>query len=95
MEHKAKSIIIGRMKRKSEEDLNCPCFVSLFQIHQPHKSGQVPDKILNFENIRKIELHGLDIEYQLAGNDIIVDNLSSVSIAQKGEVIVVTGKQKK
>jgi hypothetical protein len=90
----AKSIIIGRMKRPSKDDSTYPCFISLFQIHDPHKSGEVPEKILDFEHVRKVIINGLDISYQLAGNDLVIDNLSSFTLEEDGEVLTVSGKQK-
>ena len=89
----AKSAIIGRMKRKDKDELTYPCFISLFKIHNPHKSGEVPEKILDFEHVRKVVINKLDLSYQLAGNDLVIDNLSSLTIVEDGEVLTVSGKQ--
>ena len=95
MKYPVKSAIVGRMKRKSKDESTYPCFISLFNITAPHRSGQVPDKILDFERIRKVMIKGLEINYELAGNDLILDNLDELSVEQEGEVITVSGKQKK
>lgn len=93
--YKVKSVIIGRMKRKSKDETTYPCFISLFQIHEPHRSGQAPDKILDYEHVRKVFIKNLDVNYQLAGNDLILDNLEELSIEEDGEVITIKGRQKK
>lgn len=98
MKYDVKSIIIGRKKRKSEDDEFSPCFVALFKINKPHKSGQVPDKILDFDSVRKVAICGLDCEYHLEGSDIIIDNLLELSIDEDKQkdctVIRISGKQK-
>ncbi|MBI5072331.1 hypothetical protein HZA99_00780 [Candidatus Woesearchaeota archaeon] len=94
MKYDAKSIIIGRKKRKSEEDDFSPCFVALFKINKPHTSGQVPDKILDFDAVRKVTISGLNSEYHLSGSDIVIDNITELNIQQDGNVIHISGKQK-
>ncbi len=98
MKYNSKSIIIGRKKRKSEHDNFSPCFVALFNINKPHKSGQVPDKILDFDSVRKVTICGLDCEYHLEGSDIVIDNLTELSIDEDKQkdciVIRISGKQK-
>ncbi len=94
MKYNAKSIIIGRKKRKSEEDDFSPCFVALFKINKPHTSGQVPDKILDFDAVRKVTISGLNCEYHLTGSDIVIDNLVDLNIQQNKNVIHISGKQK-
>ena len=90
MEYKVKSIIIGRKKRPNKEDTNYPCFVALFNINEPHKSGDVPEKILDFENIRKVNINkGKCVSYMPAGNDLVVDNLVAVDIEQDNEEITI------
>ena len=94
MEYDAKSIIIGRKKRKTEEDDFSPCFVALFKINKPHTSGQVPDKILDFDAVRKVTISGLSCEYHLSGSDIVIDNLTDLTIQLDGNVVHISGKQK-
>lgn len=94
MRYNAKSIIIGRKKRKSEDDEFSPCFIALFSISNPHKSGQVPDKILDFDAIERVAITGLDCEFELTGSDIVIDNLTELNISDAKNMISVKGKQK-
>ncbi len=94
MKYDAKSIIIGRKKRKSEDDDVSPCFIALFKINKPHTSGQVPEKILDFDAVRKVTISGLNCEYQLSGSDIVIDNLAELLIKEDGNVVHISGKQK-
>lgn len=98
MKYDAKSIIIGRKKRKSEDDEFSPCFIALFKINKPHKSGQVPDKILDFDLVRKVTITGLSCEYHLQGSDIIIDNLTELAIDEDKQkdctVIRISGRQR-
>lgn len=98
MKYTAKSLIIGRKKRKEGEE-HSPCFIALFSTNKPHRDGKVPDKILDFEEVRKVDVKGLDFEYQLEGSDIVIQDLTEVSIDDKkeeeGKVISIRGKQLK
>ncbi|PIN78788.1 hypothetical protein COV16_05525 [Candidatus Woesearchaeota archaeon CG10_big_fil_rev_8_21_14_0_10_34_8] len=96
MKYEAKSIIIGRKKRAEGEEY-CPCFVALFSVNKPHKGGKVPDQILDYREVRKISVKGLDFEYQLEGSDIVIENLSELKIDKVSEgscnILKITGKQ--
>lgn len=96
MKYNTKSIIIGRKKRAAGEEY-CPCFVALFSVNNPHIGGKVPDKILDFKEVREIVVKGLDFEYQLEGSDIVIQNLSHVQIDKVSEsdcnVVNISGKQ--
>jgi hypothetical protein len=89
--------MIGKRGKRDEEG-NCPIFVHLFDINDPHKTDKVPDKFLNFENIHKIILKNLDISYLLAGQDILINNLDYIEIERDKydpeHHLVVSGKQK-
>lgn len=96
MKYNAKSIIIGRKKRKEGQEYS-PCFIALFPTNKPHRDGKVPEKILDFDEVRKVDVKGLDFEYQLEGSDIIIQDISELSIDEKNEgdcnVISIRGKQ--
>jgi hypothetical protein len=94
MKYDAKSIIIGRKKRKSEEDDFNPCFVALFKINKPHTSGQVPEKIIDFDAVTTVTISGLNCEYHLSGSDIVIDNLSELQIKEEGNIVHISGKQR-
>jgi hypothetical protein len=94
MKYNAKSLIIGRKKRKSEDDELSPCFIALFTINNPHKSGQVPDKILDFDAVETVKIIGLNSEFELTGSDIVIDNLIELDISETKNIISIKGKQK-
>jgi len=93
MEYKTKSVIIGRKKRPNKDDTDYPCFINLFNINDPHKSGQVPEQMLDFPKVHKVVIKGLDVNYLLPGNDIIINNLESVEIDVDEPHITIIGKQ--
>jgi len=93
MKYKTKSIIIGRMKRPSKEDEDYPCFINLFNMNDPHKSGKVPEKMLDFPTVHKIMIKGLDVNYLLPGNDLVINDLEFVEIEVSEPHITITGKQ--
>ncbi len=89
--YKTKSIILGRKKRKGEY---YPCFVNLFSDNDPHLSKEVPDQFLDYEKVGKVDIKGLNVIYLPAGNDIVINNLTEISITQKNSTLMVKGKQK-
>ena len=92
MKYKTKSIIIGRMKRVDHNDALYPVFITLFDINEPHKSGDVPKQRLEFQ-VENVVLNGFDnVNYLLAGNDIEINNLIEIDVEQKGKTVVVSGK---
>lgn len=92
-QYKAKSIIVGR-KKGDDEDVR-PCFISMFNGNDPHKTGEVPFEVLDFDAIHKIIIQGLDVSYLLPGNDLVVNNLESFDVDVHGEHIHLSGKQSK
>lgn len=91
--YKAKSIIVGR--KKGDKDDVRPCFISMFNGNDPHKTGEVPFEVLDFDAIHKVVIQGLDISYLLPGNDLVVNNLDSFQVEVHGEHINLSGKQSK
>lgn len=85
--YKAKSIIVSR--GKSDGEYTRMCMVSLFTVTNPHKSGQAPWKIFDFNKIEEVTISGADVRYLLAGNDVLVDNIKAVTVDKKGKKIVV------
>lgn len=92
MKYETKSIIIGRMKRVNQDE-DYPCFVHLFEMNDPHKSGKVPKKMLDFDQIHKVILKRLNVNYLLEGNDIVINNLEEVDVDQDGPHLIISGKQ--
>ena len=93
MRYTTKSAIIGRKKRENERDEAYPCFISLFDINNPHTSGKVPVTILDFPLVHKVVIRGLDVNYLLEGNDIVVNNLEYIDVRVEEGHIHITGKQ--
>lgn len=53
----------------------------------------MPKKIVNFDKIHKVIIEGLNVNYLLPGNDLVINNLQSIELRQDGEHIHVRGKQ--
>ena len=83
MMYKTKSVLIARKKRVREEDYNHrPCFISLFDENDPHLNVQGPKKVIE-----------LNVHYLLPGNDIVINNLTQVSIEEHGDKVTISGHQ--
>ena len=93
--YKTKSVIIGRKKRPNETDEDYPCFVHLFDINNPHTSGKVPKDMIEFPHMHKVIIKGLDVNYLLMGNDIVINDLEEIDIEAIEGHVHVSGKQKK
>ncbi len=97
MKIKTKSVIIGKSKKDSNYDgMDRPVFISLFDINDPHKTDKVPKKRYDFKSgVHKIILKNLEIDYLLAGHDILINNLQEIEFEKDKEGhLIVTGKQK-
>ncbi len=92
--YKCKSVIIGRKKKEDAQGDRFPCFINLCDHNNPHLSTKTPFKFLDFM-AHKIIIKGLDINYLIPGNDIVINNLESITIKQEGPHIFVTGVQNK
>lgn len=86
-------MIIGRKKRENPTDEDYPCFIHLFDVNNPHRTSLVPKEMIDFPHIHKVIIKGLDLNYLLMGNDLVVNDLTEVDIeAQEGHVHI-TGNQ--
>ena len=92
----AKSILIGKTKKEENYEGNDrPFYVSTFEKNDPHLNCQVPKERFEFEKgIHKVILKNLQIDYLLAGHDIVVNDLKELTLEKdsKGHLIV-KGKQ--
>ena len=86
MKYKTKSILVTRMPRKGDSEFKTAS-IKLFKVNDPHKTTELPTKMLEYDNIEKILLKNLNIDYYLEGNDIIINNLQEIDIEKKGSVI--------
>lgn len=97
MKYKTKSAIIGR-SGKRDDDGNGPVFIHLFSRNDPHKSADaVPDKFIDFQKIHKIVFKGLELNFLLAGSDILINDLEYIEAEEesgKPGNLIVKGKQK-
>lgn len=94
--YKTISVIIGRKKRIDPEDTRHPFFISLFDIHEPHKSGEAPKQIIDFPLIDRVDITGLNVSYLLGGNDIVIDNLEYIEVETDSNFrVYIKGKQDK
>lgn len=94
MKYKAKSAIIARKKRDPENEDIRPCFISLFDVNNPHKTAEAPRKIVDFKT-DKFVIEGLDILYLPVGNDIVINDLSELDVEVIKGNVHVKGKQSK
>jgi len=98
MKYKTKSALVGRSGKRDEFG-NGSVFIHLFEQNDPHKSAAVPDKFIDdHKKIHKIIFKDLDINFLLAGSDILINDLEYLEIEEdktsKGNLII-AGKQKK
>ena len=70
-------------------------FIGLFKENNPHLKGRAPFEVLEIPNIEKVRIRELrNISYYLLGNDIVINNLTQVTIEKDDDhIITVTGKQ--
>jgi len=72
-----------------------PCFISLFHGNDPHKSGETPFEVLEFEKVHRVVIDKLKLNYLLPGNDLVVNDLEYIEFVVDGPHIFLTGKQLK
>lgn len=96
MKYKTKSVLIARKKRINEEDFNHrPCYISLFNENNPHLNTKGPKKIIEFDAKHKVVINGLEVNYLLPGNDIVINDLEEIDITEEKDIINVKGRQVK
>ncbi|MGB9748904.1 MAG: hypothetical protein ACP5OZ_02080 [Candidatus Woesearchaeota archaeon] len=93
MTYRCKSVIIGRKRKKDAIGDRFPCFINLSSVNNPHISKIPPFRFLDFK-AHKIIIKGLNVNYLIPGNDLVINNLESITIIQEGPHITLTGIQK-
>lgn len=89
-----KSVLIARKKRLTQEDDDFrPCFISLFDENNPHLSTRGPKEVVEFPRIHKVVIEGLNVDYLLPGNDLVINDLTRVEVEQKNNMVIVRGVQ--
>jgi len=87
----AKSIIVSRRKVVKDETYNC--VISLFNQNNPHLGQEEPFDIVEFDNIHKVIIKNLNVNYLLFGNDIVINNLKSLDVSSDKEHVTIYGEQ--
>ncbi len=93
--YQCKSVIIGRRfprEKIVDGEVVYPCFVNLCDYNNPHLSTKTPFKFLDFM-AHKIIIEGLIVHYLIPGNDLVINNLKSITIRQEGPHLFITGEQ--
>ncbi len=93
--YECKSAIIGRRKPREEiidGEIVYPCYVNLSHKNNPHLTTETPFKFLDFK-VHKIIIKNLVINYLIPGNDIVINNLESITVEQRGPHLFITGVQ--
>lgn len=88
-----KSITVSRKPGKDRDGL-WSAFIGLFEENNPHLKAQPPKDVVEIKEIEKVRLRDLrNISYYLMGNDIVINNLSEVTIDVQDHIVTLTGKQ--
>ena len=93
--YKCKSVIIGRRFPREQiidGEVVYPCFVNLCDFNNPHLSTRTPFKFLDFM-VHKVIIKGLVVNYLIPGNDIVINNLRSITVEKKGPHLIISGDQ--
>ncbi len=93
--YECKSVIIGRRFPREKivnGEVVYPCFVNLCDHNNPHLSTRTPFKFLDFM-AHKIIIENLIVQYLIPGNDIVINNLKSITIRQQGPHLFISGIQ--
>ena len=85
-----KTIIVGRGKKITEGKY--PVLVSFFDEADPHLKGTPPKEVIDFQDVEKVSFKGLDVDYFLAGSDLVMNNLSAITIEKKENILIVKKK---
>jgi len=92
--YKVKSITISRKPGKDRDGF-WTAFIGLFMENNPHLKAKEPFEVLDIKNIEKVRIHDLrNISYYLMGNDIVINDLTEITIDTKDNIVTFTGKQK-
>lgn len=90
---RAKSVIVSRKPGKSK-DTPWSAFIGLFNENNPHIKGKAPFEVLEIKALEKVRFRELrNISFYLSGNDIVVNNLKSVSFLKEGNILTIIGEQ--
>jgi len=95
MEYKAKSVVFGR-KPRSEGNEFKTAFFKIYLEESPMSSevmSSFPVNEIDFPNVEFILIKDCDVHYYLEGNDIVIDNISSINIEQEENSLILSVKK--
>jgi len=88
---KAKSVIIGKKPNLDDEPV---CFVSLYNVNDPHKQNLLPKQMLEFQDVHKVILKNVVLSYLIEGSDVVINDLEEIEFLQDNMGhLVVNAKQ--
>ncbi|MFW6231229.1 MAG: hypothetical protein ACOC32_04370 [Nanoarchaeota archaeon] len=86
----AKSLIIGR--KKVEDDIY-HCMITFFDVNDPHLTTKSPIETKECVADEVDIADALRFKFLPRGNDIVINDLSQVSIEEKDGKVIVNGSQ--
>ena len=90
----AKSVTVSR-KPSENKDGTWSAFLGLFKENNPHLHGKAPFKVLEYKRIEKVRIKDLrNISYYLAGNDLVINDLTEIHLMQEKNILTLMGRQK-
>lgn len=88
-----KSVMLGRKPREDGCEFKT-LWIRLFMKNNPHKCGEAPIKTLEIPDIEKVRIRELrNVSYYLEGNDIVINNLTSLELEQDDTIMYLRGVQ--
>ena len=92
--YKVKSITISRKPGKNRDGF-WTAFIGLFDENNPHLKAKAHKEVLEFKEVEKVRLWELrNVSYYLAGNDLVINNMTEVNFNKQDNILTITGKQK-
>ncbi|MFC1691421.1 hypothetical protein ACFL0W_04545 [Nanoarchaeota archaeon] len=88
MEYTTKSAVISRKPGKEGHIMSV--MIAMYPINDGHKSGESPEQILEYEDVEKVEINGLTVEFFTAGNDIVLNNLDKINVEIEDKVVKIS-----
>ena len=93
--YKAKSVVISRKPGADHPEGLWSAFIGLFMENNPHLKGRAPFEVLDIKDTEKVRIRDLrNISFYLRGNDLVINNLESVTIEKENNIVTLTGKQR-
>ena len=89
----AKSITVSRKPGKDKDTFKS-AFIGIFNDNNPHLKAKEPIEVLELKEVEKVRFRDLrNISFYLLGNDIIINNLTEITVEREGAIVTLSGKQ--